>query len=196
VTPSHTPRHRAATRRRLPRAASGAVVATVAVVLLVGPSGSLAYWRTAGSIPGGSPGAGALALTPNPGCTAWTLTQTGGPSGWTGSSYPGSATNAATTKYVEPNDTLNATCTYTLKAAGTHLRGAFTLVQPAGAPAGATATATYTVAGATQTTFTAADNGKAVVATVTLTLPSTSTATQGGSFTLSGASISAKQVHA
>jgi alternate signal-mediated exported protein len=192
----HAPRHRAATRRRLPRAAVGAVVATVAVVLLVGGNGSLAFWRSARSMSGASPASGALALTPNPGCTSWTFTQTGGPSAWSGTAYPAATTTTAGTKYVEPNDTLSATCTYTLKAVGTHLRGSFTLVQPSGAPSGATATATYTVGGAAQTTFTAADNGKAVVATLTLALPSTTTSSQGASFTLSGASISARQVHA
>ena len=191
-----TPRHRAATRRRLPRVAVGAIVAAVAAVLLLGTNGSLALWRTSGTVAGGNVGSGSLALAPNPGCTAWKFTRTGGPSAYNGTAYPGAATDGTTTKLVQPNDTLTTTCTYTLTAAGTHLRGAFVLAQPGGAPAGATATASYTVGGASQSTFTAGDNGKAVVATVTLDISSSVTGLQGSSFTLTGASITAKQVHA
>lgn len=192
------PRHRASTSWSPSRAASGAVVAAVAVVLLLGTDGSLALWRAGSTLAGASVSAGGLGLTG--GCSAWQLTQTGGPATYVGSTYPGASPATGTSSaYLEPNDTLRATCSYTLRAVGEHLRGTFRVVAPTGAPPGTTATATYTVGGASRATFTEADDGSPVSVVVTLTIPSAlavSDGRQGTSFTLSGASITATQVHA
>lgn len=192
---AYTPRHRATTDRRLPRVASGAVVAAVVVVLLVGTNGSLALWRATSTVKGGTVGSGGLGLTGS--CSAWTFTQTGGPGAYVGSTYPGSSPATGTSSgLIEPNDTLRSTCTYTLRAVGEHLRGTLAVTQPGGAPAGTTATATFTVGGVTQSTFTDADNGKTVSAVVTLTIPNAVSTLQGTSFTLTGATVTATQVHA
>lgn len=190
----HTLRHRAV-RRRLPAAVAGPLAAVVLVVLLLGGQGSFASWQATRTVAGGPVSSGALALTASPGCTAWTFTRTGGLQSWVGTTYPAAATNASGTQYLEPGDALTSTCTYTLRAVGEHLRGTFAVSQPSGMPAGVTATATYTVGGASQSMFTDADNGKAVVATLTVEVPSTVTTLQGTSSTLSGVSVTARQVH-
>lgn len=196
MSPRHTPRHRAERCRRLPRAVTGAATAVVAVVLLVGAQGSLAGWQATRSVAGASVRAGALGLSPSPGCSTWTFTRTGGPASWVGTTYPAATTDASGTQYLEPGDALTMTCTYALRAVGAHLRGAFEVTQPAGAPAGVSATATYAVGGASRSTFTDADDGATVVATVTLDVPSTLTTVQNSSFTLSGVTVTARQVHA
>jgi hypothetical protein len=61
----------------------------------LGTNGSLAFWRTSGTVAGGNVGSGALGLTPAPGCTARRFTRTGGPSAYEGTTYPGRTTNGS-----------------------------------------------------------------------------------------------------
>lgn len=167
----------------------------VAVVLLMGTPGTLAYWRSASSVPGATIEAGALALTPSPGCSPWTFTRTGGLPTWVGTTYPAATTDASGTQYLEPGDQLTSTCTYTLVATGAHLRGTFAVTQPSGMPAGVTASATYTLGGVSRATFTEDDDGKTLVATLTLDVPTTVQGLAGTTFTLSGVTVTARQVH-
>ncbi|WGL50406.1 alternate-type signal peptide domain-containing protein [Nocardioides sp. BP30] len=197
----HTPRHRATARRPLLRAVSGAALATVTVVLLVGGQGSLALWKASATLPTASTASGALRLVANPGCGGWRFTQTGGPAAWQGTSYPASTTNANGTQYVEPHDRLTQTCTYRLSATGEHLRATIALTQAtisssAATTAGVAASATYTVNGAAATSVTELDDNASLVATIVLTVPDPVSTLQGTSLTVGGATVSLQQVHA
>jgi len=186
-----TPRHRATTSRRLPRAVVGAVVVAVVGVLLLGGRGSFAYWTSARSVTAGSQTAGSIALSA-PSCGSWQLIQTGGIVGGKPSPDPTAYTNQP----LQPNDVLTLTCTSKLTLAGDHVAGT---VQVDGEPANAPTSpltldgttgrtdgspgTTYPVmtitaasgpnAGVAQTrsTFAASDNGATVSVTFAISIP-------------------------
>lgn len=161
----HTPRHRAAARRPLPRVGLGAAAVAVVGVLLLGGQGSLAKWAGSATDKPGSFTTGKLSLTPKSGhgadgCDGWTFSQTGGTS--TG------AVTASTP--LQPGDVIVDNCYYTLTAQGGHLAGTVG-VSSSSLPAGyASVSATYVVNGRSGAAFTSADDGQQVQATIAITI--------------------------
>ena len=208
------PRHRAVTRRRLPRVALGAVAAAVAGVLLLGGPGSLAYWTTSKPAPGGSFSSGSLAISA-PTCGSWQLIQTGGTVSGTPSPNPTTYTNQP----LQPNDVLTLTCTSTLTLQGDHMGGTIQLVNGSTPPAapltlngtptqtnGSAGTVTYPVITITPTSgtahgasFTSADNGATVTAKIAISIPNTNTSNPAadatGTWNASQLRLVATQVH-
>lgn len=161
------PRHRAAARRRLPRVALGAAVATVAVVVLLGGSGSLAFWRSNVTVSGGSLKTGTLALTPSTPSCSWSLTQTGG----TVSGAPSPNPLPYTGQPLQPNDTVVGTCTTTVQGTGDHLTAQVSAAFASPPPAPfSTSQSTITVNPSTPVS-----PGATVTLTATLVVPSTDT---------------------
>lgn len=172
--------------------ALGAVACAVAGVLLLGGQGSLAYWTTRATAPGGSVTSGSLSLGAVT-CQPWQLIQTGGVIGGTPTPNP----TTYTTQPLQPGDVLTMTCTSTLTIRADHLKGTIvlsgeSLSSPAGPlvldgtpgqTSGAAGTTTYPVititpaGGAAQarSSFTAADNGATVTAKVAISIPTTDT---------------------
>lgn len=204
-----TPRHRAATVRRLPRAAVAAVAAAVAAVLLLGGQGSLAFWTSSAPLSSTSLSSGSLILTAQTptggtqGCTSWTLTQTGG----TATGSPGST---AVPTYLQPHDVLSQTCTYRLTATGTHVKGTIKVSTGTGyqaPPAGVTfSTASIslgsTVGSAGSVAFNAASNNSVLTIVFRLSVDDATTSqtapvpAYGGTFSTDGLSLVATQGHA
>ncbi|MCA1982726.1 alternate-type signal peptide domain-containing protein [Nocardioides nematodiphilus] len=213
----YAPRHRAATRRRTPRVAAGAVAAAVALVLLLGGQGSFATWATSRSVAGGSVKAGTLSIGALS-CGSWQLIQAGGTT--TGAPSPNPTTY--TNQVLQPNDVLTLTCTTTLTVTGEHQRGTLALTGAGSAPAplvvdgtlsktdGSTGSTSYPIitVGATAANggahtdkqFTDKDDGATVSVLVALSVPNTNTANGTGDQSFPGwnatqLSLTATQVH-
>jgi alternate signal-mediated exported protein len=94
----------------------GAIAAGGAAVLLMGGAGTLAFWTATGSASLGTISSGHLTISAGT-CGAWTLDAAGG----------GGTFAPATSKLV-PGDSITRTCTYTVTAAGDHLKATVGLV--------------------------------------------------------------------
>ena len=105
----------------------GAVAALAGALLLLGGAGSLAYWTSEQTVPGGAIDAGSLALGVPTCGGGWTLDAAGGGGTYT----PG-------TTLLVPGDVITETCTATLTATGSHMAGTITASTPTvtGAAAG------------------------------------------------------------
>jgi len=201
----YTPRHRAVRRHRLPAVVGGACAAAVAVVLLLGGNGSLAYWTGTAPIKSGGFSTGGLTLTPvtpvggQNGCTAWSLTRTGG-------TTSGTPTSSAVPALLQPHDVLKQTCTYQLRLTGDHLRGTITSSAAAGYQpiAGVTVTQQSMTLGSTSATngtvaFPSVDGGTTLTLVFTLTVEDSTTSQSnpapayGASFSTNGLTVTATQ---
>ncbi|MEO6606136.1 MAG: alternate-type signal peptide domain-containing protein [Aeromicrobium sp.] len=176
------------------KSTKGAFAAGAAGVLLLGGAGSLAFWSDSDIIGGGTINAGNISITEaNPGtCAAAPFIFDAGENG-AHNYVPGTST-------IVPGDQLTKVCTFTVSAAGDHLRA--TLAATGGAEGGdlAAETATsavFTVNGNTQTTLTSADNNATLVATITVDFPygAATNGSQGDSLTVSDYTIALTQVH-
>lgn len=175
------------------KASKGALAAAAAGALLLGGTGSLAFWTATAEVSGGSVNSGELTITD---------TTTGGCSDadWVidAAEPSGGPFDPATEKLV-PGDVLTKTCTFTIGADGTHLRA--DLAATGGTASGALASA-LTVAGTFEvdampvTSITEADDGKELTATVSVAFdPGAGNPTQLSDATLSDYTVSLTQAH-
>lgn len=133
----------------------GAVAASAAAALLLGGAGSLAFWSSTTSAPGGTFTSGVLTLTTDaadPGCGSWMLDAAGG----------GGTFDPATDLLV-PGDTVTEDCTFLLTATGNHMQGTINATDASATGAlidsgDVTVSSTFMVNGATATTFQSAAN--------------------------------------
>jgi alternate signal-mediated exported protein len=175
----------------------GVVAAGLGATLLVGGTGTLAYWTDSQTVTGGAINAGNLRIIidgTNTGCGAWTLD--------TGES-PASTYNVGDP--IVPGDVLSRTCNFTIVATGNHLRA--TLGVSAASFSGTntdfggkltaaiSGTAVNNVPGVTS--ITDDDNGKKLTTTVTVTFDSTAgNTTKLMQSVLDTITVTATQVHA
>jgi alternate signal-mediated exported protein len=144
------------------KATKGALAAAAAGSLLLGGAGSLAYWTDAKTVTGASVNGGSLSLGTL--SCSWTVSHSGG----TAASFdPG-------TGFLVPGDQATETCTGTIAAKGANLVADLSVADAGdsgtlGSPL--TVTKAFKVGGATQTTITGADDGKALTATVVVDFP-------------------------
>lgn len=176
------------------KSTKGAVALAGAGLLLIGGTGSLAFWNASATVGGGTINSGELSLTDTTAGTCATAT-------WTldlGEDVPGEAFDPATDTIV-PGDVITKTCTYEIGAVGNHLRADLTATGGAatGALAGAiTPAATFTVAGAPATSITEANDGDVLEAEISLTFnPTSDNTTQLQSASLSDFVVSLQQAH-
>lgn len=176
----------------------GALAAGAAAALLVGGSGTLAFWTDQGTVPGGTIDAGHLDLvtdTTNTGCGSWELDS--------GEQAPATWANGDP---LVPGDVLTKDCLFTIDAQGNHLRATVAASTPSTSgslAAGLVVDATdITVGGLADTEFTEADDGSAlgVTVTVTFTDPGTADNTYNDPATditavLNDITVTATQVH-
>jgi alternate signal-mediated exported protein len=176
------------------KSSKGALAAAAAAVLLLGGAGSLAYWTDSASVAGGSINSGKLTLTDATAGTcasaAWTLDA---------AEDPASATFDPATDTLVPGDVLTKTCTYTIGAAGKHLRADVSATGGAAtgtlAPA-LTAAGDFSVDGAPVTSVTSANDGDTLTAEIKVTFdPAAGNTTQLKTATLSSFTVSLAQVH-
>ncbi|MBZ5733800.1 alternate-type signal peptide domain-containing protein [Nocardioides sp. TRM66260-LWL] len=174
----------------------GALAAAGAVVVLVGGSGTLAFWTDAVTLPGGTGiASGSLKLTDTTtgGCAAagWVLDSAASPAG---------ATFVPATGRLVPGDVLTKTCTFTVAATGTHLTAGIAVTQPTktGSLASAlTVAGTFTSGGSPVTTLTSANDGATITARITLTFdPASGNATQLTSADIGDYGVAVTQTHA
>lgn len=92
------------------KSTKGAVAAAAASVLLLGGAGSLAFWTSTATVAGSAISSGTLALTNGDCGDGWILD---------GGEIVG---DVALVDSIVPGDVLTKTCTYTINAAGDHLR--------------------------------------------------------------------------
>jgi alternate signal-mediated exported protein len=166
----------------------GSLAVSAAAILLLGGTGSLAYWNDAENVPGVSITSGRLALGA-PDCGSGWLLDGGTP---------------FTTQALVPGDSLTKVCTIDLTATGSHL-GADLAISTAswaasnGLTSELTASATFRVNGVVTDHVTAADDTGSgeISATVTVTFdgPSATNASQDLTAALQTITITATQTH-
>lgn len=174
----------------------GVVAAGLGATLLVGGSGTLAYWTESETVGGGAINSGHLSLetdATNTGCGDWTLDTGESPA----------STYTAGDKLV-PGDVLTRDCAFTIAASGSHLRATvgISAVNFSGTDSdfGGKLAATVdalAVNGTPVTSFTDADNGKKLTTKVTVTFATSAlNGTQDLSTALDSLVITATQAHA
>lgn len=94
------------------KSTKGALAAAAAGSLLLGGTGSLAYWTATGSVTGGSISSGNLTMSA-PNCT------TGGNHDWQYANNDPFSVGGGSK--VVPGDTISKVCTFTITAAGDHI---------------------------------------------------------------------------
>lgn len=181
------------------KSTKGALAVGAAAVLLVGGTGTLAFWTADETTPGGTIDAGHLDLlvdATNTGCGDWTLDSGESAAGTWADGDP-----------LAPGDVLSKTCAFTIDAQGNHLRATVGVTDPdvSGTLApGLDVDATgVTVDGVSATSFTEANDGDALGVTITveLTDPGTADNTYNDpdtdiSAVLDAITVTATQVHA
>jgi alternate signal-mediated exported protein len=168
------------------KSTKGALAAGAAASILLGGAGSLAYWTDTATVTGTAITAGHLKLT-NGSCAGWKLDD--------------GALLAAGDKIV-PGEVLTQKCTYTVDAAGKHIKASFNVSSPTWASATGlsnelTTAATYKVGTATVTGATPVVNGDVITADVTVTFDGAA-ATNGSQdlgATLNDITVTATQSH-
>lgn len=174
----------------------GALAAAGAAAVLVGGTGTLAFWTDTVTVPGVTGiTSGSMTLTDTTvggcGSVGWVLDASESPAG--GAFVP------ATSRLV-PGDVLTKTCTFTVAAVGDHLRATIGVTAPTltGTLASAlTVAGTFTKAGSPVTTITSADDGASLVATITVTFdPASGNATQSQVADIGDYGVTLSQVHA
>jgi alternate signal-mediated exported protein len=176
------------------KSSKGALAVAAGVALLLGGSGTLAFWSDSKPITGGAINSGHLRLitdATNTGCGGWELD---------------SAESAPVTYTVGdpivPGDVLSRACAYTVQATGNHLRatvGVSAVSFTGGNYGGKLTTSVSDVMldGNPVTSFTEADDGGTLSASVTVTFDSTSgNTTQDLATVLDSLNLTATQVHA
>lgn len=183
-----------------------AMAASTAGVLLIGGASTLAFWKDAETVTGGSVSSGELQLT-TPVCdTTWSLNG--------GAYYPAPVADDPLTPTVDesrpaslivPGDTVTKTCSYLIEAAGDNLQAALTVTNPTETGALNALNDELTVAGAYKVdgvagvgTISDADNGETLEATITVSFPFgvEDNESQNLSATLSGYTVTATQTDA
>lgn len=164
-----------------------------AAALVSGLGGTLAFWNQDLPVGGTAVNGGLLQLVTDAthtGCGAWALDAVGGLTSYT----PGEP--------LVPGDTLTRVCTFTIVAQGKHLRATVGVSNPlfSGSDGnfGGALTATVgalTIDGTPRTSFTSADDGKALQVSVTVEWDPTDVLHQGATSVLDGLTLSAHQVH-
>lgn len=173
----------------------GVVAAGLGATLLVGGTGTLAYWNDSQTVTGGAINAGNLRIitdATNTGCGAWTL-DTG--------EAPASTYNVGDP--IVPGDVLTRTCNYTIVAVGNHLRATLgvSATNFSGTDGDFGGMLTAAVSGTAVdntpvTSITDADHGKKLTTTVTVTFSSAATNTTKSLQTvLDSITVTATQVH-
>lgn len=174
----------------------GVLASAGAVAVLVGGTGTLAFWTDTVTVPGDTgitSGTMTLTDTTSGGCgsTGWVLDASESPAG--GAFVPAS-------DLLVPGDELSKTCTFTVGATGDHLRATIGVSAPlvSGTLASAlTAGATFTSAGSPVTTITSADDGATVTARITVTFdPASGNATQSKVADVGDYAVTLSQIHA
>jgi len=175
------------------KSTKGAAAAAAAGVLLLGGAGSLAYWSSTATVPGGAISSGSLALS-TPVCGTWTLDTLEDP-----------PTAYTTGDKLVPGDVLKKSCTFSIAATGNHLRATLGVTSTSFTPVNAlsadlTAGAVFTTTpGVTPlpASITDLDNGKVVTAAITVTFnPASGNSTQNLATVLNDITVTANQVHA
>lgn len=169
----------------------GALAAGAAAVLLLGGAGSLAYWSSTTTVPGGAIASGTLTLSA-PTCSDWAID----------TAEPGAVYVPGTTKIV-PGDVLTEVCTFDITAVGEHLRASLTPTAASFSDTSALTDqlvlgATYAIGGSpAPATVTEANDGDEVTATVSVTFtgPSADNDSQTLTATLNDITITAQQAH-
>jgi alternate signal-mediated exported protein len=146
------------------KSTKGALAVGAAAVLLVGGTGTLAFWTADETTPGGTIDAGHLALVidgTNVGCGDWELDSGESVSGTWADGDP-----------LVPGDVLSKVCAFTIDAQGNHLRATVGVSAPSVtgdlADALAVDATDITVGGASATSFTELDDGDALGLTITV----------------------------
>jgi alternate signal-mediated exported protein len=170
----------------------GAAAAAAGGVLLLGGAGSLAYWSSTQTVPGGTINSGSLALS-TPTCGGWTLDtlETGPPATFTDGDP------------LVPGDVLTKTCTFTISATGNHLRATLGVteadfVEPAtDLSDDLDVAADFTVAGNPMPAeITEENNDDVVSAAITVTFdPASGNESQLGTAVLDTITVTADQIH-
>jgi alternate signal-mediated exported protein len=173
------------------KSTKGAAAAAAAGVLLLGGAGSLAYWNSTASVPGGAINSGSLALG-TPACGAWTLDTL----------EPAPPATFTAGDPLVPGDVLTKTCTFAITATGNHLRATLGVGSASFTPvndlsADLTASAVFTVAGnPIPAEITELNNGNVVSAAITVTFdPESGNESQSLGTVLSAITVTANQVH-
>lgn len=175
------------------KSTKGALAAAAAGTLLLGGAGSLAFWTSAQTVDGTTITAGRLKLNA-PDCGA----------GW---QLDGTPTTSYTNQLLVPGDTLTKVCTFTVDAAGSHLKADFDVT--GGGDTGTqalldetTVTATYKVNGTpVGTSGVAITNGDIVTVDLKIDWPygtednDTNVAAGGVTETLANVTVTATQTH-
>lgn len=174
----------------------GALAAAGAVGVLVGGTGTLAFWTDTVTVPGVTGiTSGTMKLTDTTvggcGSVGWVIDASESPAG--GAFVPASS-------LLVPGDVLSKTCTFSVAATGTHLRATIGVSAPSisGTLASAlTVAGTFTKAGSPVTTLTSADDGATVTATITVTFdPASGNATQSKVADVGDYGVTLSQIHA
>ena len=181
------------------KSTKGALAAAAAGSLLIGGTGSLAFWTATQNVTGGTITSGNITLG-SPTCTG---TSTDGGSvalhDW---QYDGGATYTMGTSKIVPGDTLSKVCEMTLTMTGDHIGATLGLASISYAAGGdsalqadlAGATATFKVDNATYAPITDPGTYK-VVATVSIPFDSAATDAKNVSATLNALTLTATQTH-
>ena len=151
------------------KSTKGALAAAAAGSLLLGGTGSLAYWTATGNVTGGSIGSGNLALSA-PTCTG--TSTDGGSTALHDWQYDGGSAYTVGTSKVVPGDTITKVCEMSLTMTGDHIGATLGLANPTFATANGltselTKSATFTVDNAAYAAITDPGTYK-IVATVTV----------------------------
>ena len=172
----------------------GALAATCGAVVLVGGTGSLAYWTDSSTVGGGAINGGTMSIgtdATNTGCAGWQLD--------TGESAPSTYTVGDP---LVPGDVLTRVCTYTIHATGNHLRATVAISTPTFSGVGGSfggkltaAVSALEVNGSPATEFTELNDGQSLAAHVSVTWSGTDTIHQGASTVLDNLTLTAQQVH-
>lgn len=178
------------------KSTKGAIAAAAAGTLLVGGTGSLAYWTATGTVAGGQINSGNIALT-SPVCDKVADTDT---HNW---EYDGGSVFTPGTSKIVPGDSISKVCKMTLTLVGDHIGAGLGLSTPSFAQGGDSnlitalsgITAVFTVDGATQTSIT--EPGTYVIlATVTVPFDTAATNnTKDVTATLNNLTLTATQTH-
>lgn len=173
----------------------GALASAGAVAVLVGGTGTLAFWTDTVTVPGVTgitSGSMSLTDTTSGGCgsVGWVLDASESPAG--GAFVP------ATGRLV-PGDVISRTCTFVVGATGDHLRATIGVSAPgvSGTLAPAlTVGATFTSGGSPVTSLTSADDGATVTARITVTFdPASGNGTQAKVADIGDYGVTLTQVH-
>lgn len=151
----------------------GGLAAAGAVAVLVGGTGTLAFWTSTVTVPGQTgitSGSMTLTDTTTGGCSSvgWVLDSAASPTGV--AFVPASQT-------LVPGDVLTRTCTFQVGASGTHLHASLSVTAPtlSGTLASAlTVSGSFTSGGSAVTDVTEAMDGATITATISVTFASAS----------------------